>query len=81
MKILILGAGGVGGYFGGRLVESGADVTFLVRPRRAQQIATDGLVIESPIGNAKIPAKTVVKARIAKKPKALASTVPPGTTS
>ena len=35
MKILILGAGAIGGYFGGRLVETGADVTFLVRPRRA----------------------------------------------
>ncbi|MGA1064189.1 MAG: 2-dehydropantoate 2-reductase N-terminal domain-containing protein, partial [Burkholderiaceae bacterium] len=29
MKILILGAGGVGGYFGGRLIQSGADVCFL----------------------------------------------------
>ena len=38
MKILILGAGGVGGYFGGRMVEAGSDVTFLVRPNRAQQL-------------------------------------------
>lgn len=34
MRILVLGAGGVGGYFGGRLVEKGEDVTFLVRERR-----------------------------------------------
>ena len=40
MRILILGAGGTGGYFGGRLVESGADVTFLVRPERARLLAS-----------------------------------------
>ena len=52
MKILVLGAGGVGGYFGGRLVEAGADVTFLVRERRAAELAADGLVIKSPCGDA-----------------------------
>ena len=59
MKLLVLGAGGIGGYFGGRLAESGADVTFLVRPKRREQIARDGLVIESPSGNAKLAVKTV----------------------
>ncbi len=59
MKILVLGAGGIGGYFGGRLAESGADVTFLVRPKRREQIAQGGLVIESPSGNAKLAVKTV----------------------
>ena len=59
MKILVLGAGGIGGYFGGRLAQGGADVTFLVRPKRAAQIAANGLVIESPNGNAAIPVKTV----------------------
>ncbi|MBV9777388.1 MAG: oxidoreductase, partial [Acetobacteraceae bacterium] len=44
MRLLVLGAGGIGGYFGGRLVEAGADVTFLVRPGRAAQLARDGLV-------------------------------------
>lgn len=34
MRILVLGAGGIGGYFGGRLAESGQNVTFLVRPKR-----------------------------------------------
>jgi 2-dehydropantoate 2-reductase len=48
MNILVLGAGGVGGYFGGQLAASGADVTFLVRERRAAQLAADGLVIETP---------------------------------
>ncbi len=51
MRILVLGAGGIGGYFGGRLVEAGADVTFLVRPRRAAQLAADGLVVQSPHGD------------------------------
>jgi 2-dehydropantoate 2-reductase len=51
MRILILGAGGVGGYFGGRLVEAGTPVTFLVRERRAEQLARDGLVVESQHGS------------------------------
>ena len=59
MKILVLGAGGIGGYFGGRLAQAGADVTFLVRPKRAAQIAAHGLVIESQNGNATVAAKTV----------------------
>src|SRR5215470_2835416 len=60
VRILVLGAGGIGGYFGGRLAEAGADVTFLVRPRRREQIAREGLRIESPLGNATIAAKTVL---------------------
>lgn len=51
MRILILGAGGIGGYFGGRLIQAGADVTFAVRARRAAQLAVDGLVVESPHGD------------------------------
>jgi 2-dehydropantoate 2-reductase len=60
MKILILGAGGIGGYFGGRLAQAAEDVTFLVRPKRREQIARDGLVIESPLGNARFAVKTVL---------------------
>jgi len=60
MKILILGAGGIGGYFGGRLTQASADVTFLVRPRRARQLAENGLVIKSPMGDARIAAATVL---------------------
>jgi 2-dehydropantoate 2-reductase len=60
VKILVLGAGGIGGYFGGRLAEAGVDTTFLVRPKRREQIARDGLVIESPHGNARINAQTVL---------------------
>jgi 2-dehydropantoate 2-reductase len=60
MKILVLGAGGIGGYFGGRLVENGADVTFLVRERRRDQIEQDGLRIESVYGNAALRVRTLL---------------------
>lgn len=54
MKILVLGAGGIGGAIGGRLAEAGADLTFLVREKRKAQLERDGLQIESPFGNAKL---------------------------
>jgi len=60
MTILVLGAGGIGGYFGGRLAQSGVDITFLVRPRRREQLARDGLMIESPLGDARIAVRTVL---------------------
>ena len=62
MKTLFLGAGGIGGYFGGRLAEAGSDVTFLVREKRRDQLAKDGLVVESPGGNIRMPVKTVTAA-------------------
>lgn len=58
MNILILGAGGVGGYFGGRLIEAGADVTYLVREKRQQTLREKGLEIESPHGNLTLQVKT-----------------------
>ena len=61
MKILILGAGATGGYFGGRLAASGADVTFLVRQARLNKLAVNGLIIESPFGNLKTPVKAVTR--------------------
>jgi 2-dehydropantoate 2-reductase len=51
MRVLMVGAGATGGYFGGRLLQAGRDVTFLVRPRRAAQLASAGLVIRSPKGD------------------------------
>ena len=60
MKLLILGAGGIGGYFGGRLAQAGADVTFLVRPRRREQLVADGLKVESVLGDFTVPVKTVL---------------------
>jgi len=59
---LVLGAGGTGGYFGGRLFEAGRDVTFLVRPRRAAQLRADGLVLRSPHGDAMLRVPTVERA-------------------
>jgi len=50
MRYLILGAGALGGYFGGMLLKGGADVTFLVRPARAAQLKRDGLVIKTQDG-------------------------------
>lgn len=58
MRILVLGAGSTGGYFGGRLAEAGADVTFLVRPARARLLAERGLRIASPLGDAHLQVKT-----------------------
>jgi 2-dehydropantoate 2-reductase len=55
MRILVLGAGAVGGYFGGRLAAAGANVTFLVRPARADALNRDGLVIESEMGDLRLP--------------------------
>ena len=49
MKILVLGAGAIGGYYGARLIEGGADVTFLVRPKRATQLSAHGLVVRSDV--------------------------------
>ena len=60
MRLLVLGAGGIGGYFGGRLAEGGTDVTFLVRPKRRAQLQRDGLRIESPLGNVQLAPHTVV---------------------
>jgi 2-dehydropantoate 2-reductase len=51
MRILVVGAGAVGGYLGGRLLQAGRDVTFLVRPRRAERLAEAGLLIRSPVGD------------------------------
>jgi 2-dehydropantoate 2-reductase len=59
MRILIIGAGAVGGYFGGRLAQAGRDVTFLVRPARAKQLNRDGLRIVSPHGDAVLSPKVV----------------------
>ena len=64
MRVLIVGAGAVGGYFGGRLLEAGADVTFLVRPRRRDQLAAGGLVLKSPLGDFAAPVATVLAEEI-----------------
>ena len=61
MKILVMGSGGVGGYFGGRLAAAGNDVTFVARGSHLAAIQKDGLLLDSQIGNATIkPAKVTL---------------------
>ena len=62
MRILVVGAGAIGGYFGGRLLQAGRDVTFLVRPKRASELAASGLVIKSPSGDVTLKNPPTVQA-------------------
>src|SRR6201747_3326169 len=62
MRILVVGAGALGGYFGGRMLAAGNDVTFLVRPRRAAELADAGLVIKSPAGDVTLKNPPTVQA-------------------
>jgi 2-dehydropantoate 2-reductase len=62
MRILVVGAGAIGGYFGGRMLQAGADVTFLVRPKRAAELAAAGLVIKSPLGDVTLKNPPTVQA-------------------
>ena len=64
MRFLVLGAGAVGGYFGGRLSEAGRDVTFLVRGQRAADLAEHGLSVESPLGDFRVPVKVATADRV-----------------
>ena len=61
MRMLFLGAGGTGGYFGGRAAQAGADVTFLVREPRAARIREQGLRIKSPLGDATLQPQLVTQ--------------------
>jgi 2-dehydropantoate 2-reductase len=62
MRILVVGAGAIGGYFGGRLAQASCDVTFLVRERRAAELAASGLVIKSPLGDVTLKSPPAVQA-------------------
>ncbi|MDW2980758.1 MAG: 2-dehydropantoate 2-reductase [Rhodanobacter sp.] len=68
MRILIVGAGATGGYFGGRLLGHGRDVTFLVREKRAAQLARHGLSIRSATGDADLPPPPTVLASVLRTP-------------
>lgn len=68
MRWLVLGAGSIGGYFGGRLQEAGGDVTFLVRPGRGRLLREQGLVIESPDGAARLQPKLLLPGEAAAQP-------------
>ncbi len=63
-KILVLGAGAIGGYYGARLIQAGADVTFLVREARAEKLAHDGLRVRSEHGDAHLTVNTVTAAQV-----------------
>ncbi len=65
MRLLVVGAGSTGGYFGGRLAEAGRDVTFLVRQARAEQLTAKGLQIVSPHGDVTLAPKVVTADMIA----------------
>jgi 2-dehydropantoate 2-reductase len=64
MKILVLGAGALGGYYGARLLEAGAAVTFLVRQQRADQLQKDGLIVQSPLGNVARTVHTIAREQV-----------------
>ncbi|MBX6394844.1 MAG: ketopantoate reductase family protein [Alicyclobacillaceae bacterium] len=58
MRFAVIGAGAVGGYFGGRLAMAGLDVTFVVRERRRRQLEERGLVVKSRLGDWSLPVRT-----------------------
>src|ERR1044071_6561584 len=64
MRILVLGAGAVGGYFGGRLAEAGRGVNFLVRAPRAAALAETGLKVASALGDFRVPVKVATADRV-----------------
>lgn len=64
MRILVVGAGAVGGYYGGRLAQAGRDVTFLLREGRAAQLRERGLRLVSPLGNVTLEPKIVSAAQL-----------------
>jgi 2-dehydropantoate 2-reductase len=62
VRILVVGAGSIGGYFGSRLIAAGRDVTFMVRARRAAQLRSNGLKVISPLGDLDLPTPPLVSA-------------------
>jgi 2-dehydropantoate 2-reductase len=62
VRILIVGAGAIGGYFGARLLAAGRDVSFLVRTRRAEQLRRNGLIVMSAHGDLSLPPPPMVSA-------------------
>ncbi len=64
MRFLFLGAGATGGYYGGRMAAAGEDVTFLVRPVRAEQLGRKGISIESPRGNVQTAVRVVTSDKV-----------------
>jgi 2-dehydropantoate 2-reductase len=75
MRMLVVGAGSTGGFFGTRLVQAGRDVTFLVRPERAARLHERGLRLKSPFGDAVVQPKLVTAGEIDGKYEAVLLTV------
>lgn len=81
MKIVVMGSGGVGGYFGARLAASGNDVVFIARGSHLAALQADGLRIDSPLGNLHLkPTRAVAQARDAGAAEAVIFTVKMGDT-
>ena len=59
MRVLVIGAGALGGYYGACVVRAGGDVTFLVRAKRAEQVLRDGLQVVSPHGDFAVQPKII----------------------
>ena len=59
MHIVFYGAGGIGGYFGARLLAAGENVSFIARGRHAQAMREHGLRIKSPLGDAQVPVPSI----------------------
>jgi len=64
MKILIVGAGGIGGFFGAKLIQVGADITFLLREKRQRLIQEQGLTLETPKGSLTIHPYTILASQL-----------------
>jgi len=62
MRMLMVGAGATGGYYGGRLALAGRDITFLVRGKRKEQMQRDGIRITSPAGEAALASPHIITA-------------------
>jgi len=58
MRVVVMGTGGVGGYFGARLATSGCDVAFVARGRQLEAIRSQGLRVQSPLGDITVPQVT-----------------------
>jgi 2-dehydropantoate 2-reductase len=56
MRIAVYGAGGVGGYFGGRLAQAGAEVHFIARGAHLRALREHGLTVRSVEGDFQVPA-------------------------
>ena len=66
MRVLVLGAGGTGGYFGARLAAAGIDTTFLVRAARAARLRENGLELRSLLGDIKMPVAVIESSDISR---------------